>query len=121
MKFGVIQSFNCVLLNLELFSNMDALLQQYLPQIRQLFRQHGVEAAYAFGSAVKGTRKADSDIDFIIRFPEEMDMETYSNNYFSLLYALQKLLHTDVDLVTEKTLRNPYLIQSIDAHKLQLL
>jgi predicted nucleotidyltransferase len=80
-----------------------------------------VEAAYAFGSAVKGTRRADSDIDLIIRFPKDMDMVTYSDNYFSLLYALQQLLHSDVDLVTEKTLKNPYLVQSIDAHKLRLL
>lgn len=77
--------------------------------------------AYAFGSAVKGTRRTDSDIDFIIRFPEQMDMVTYADNYFNLLHELQNLLHTDVDLVTEKTLKNPYLIQSIDAHKLRLI
>ena len=100
---------------------MDALLQKNLPQIRELLLQHGVEAAYAFGSAVKGTRKAGSDIDFVIRFPEEMDFVTYSDNYFSLLYALQTLLHTEVDLVTEKTLKIPYLVQSINANKFVLL
>ncbi|MBO9574001.1 MAG: nucleotidyltransferase domain-containing protein [Chitinophagaceae bacterium] len=100
---------------------MDTLLQNNLPQIRELFLQYGVEAAYAFGSAVKGTRKADSDVDFVIRFPEKMDFVTYSDNYFSLLYALQSLLKTEVDLVTEKTLKNPYLIQSINANKLTLL
>lgn len=83
--------------------------------------QHGVEAAYAFGSAVSGTRRQDSDIDFIIRFPDSMDFVTYSDSYFSLLDALQALLTTDVDLVTEKTLKNPYLLQSINAYKLALL
>jgi predicted nucleotidyltransferase len=100
---------------------MDRLLRDNLPQIRQLLLQHGVEMAYAFGSAVKGTRRPDSDLDFIIRFPEDMDMVAYSDNYFNLLHALQQLLNTDVDLVTEKTLKNPYLIQSIDAHKIPLL
>lgn len=100
---------------------MDALLQNNLPQIRELLLQHGAEAAYAFGSAVKGTRKADSDMDFVIRFPERMDFVTYSDNYFSLLHALQALLHTEVDLVTEKTLKNPYLIKSINANKFVLL
>jgi len=100
---------------------MDAVLQQNLPQIRELLRQYGVEAAYAFGSAVKGTRKADSDMDFVIRLPENMDFVTYSDNYFSLLIALQALLQTEVDLVTEKTLKNPFLIQTINAHKFLLL
>lgn len=82
---------------------------------------YGVQRAYAFGSSIKGTIKENSDVDFIISFPEEMDFETYGNNYFALLYALQNLLNRDVDLVTEKTLKNPYLLQSINQHKLQIL
>lgn len=103
------------------FCAMDSVLQQHLPQVRELLLQHGVVSAYAFGSAVKGTRRPDSDIDLLIRFPEEMDFVAYADNYFSLLYALQALLKTEVDLVTEKTLKNPYLIQDINAHKLPLL
>jgi predicted nucleotidyltransferase len=30
-------------------------------------------------------------------------------------------LKRDVDLVTEKTLKNPYLLQSINQHKVQIL
>ncbi|WP_366788854.1 HepT-like ribonuclease domain-containing protein, partial [uncultured Flavobacterium sp.] len=43
-----------------------------------------------------------------------MDYETYSDNYFSLLHELQELLKKEVDLVAEKTLKNPYLIESIE-------
>ena len=84
-------------------------------------RLHGVQSAYAFGSAVTNTMKPDSDVDFVIRFPSEMDYTTYGNNYFDLLYALQDLLNTDVDLLAEETITNPYLIQSINKNKLQLL
>ena len=84
-------------------------------------RQYGVQKAYAFGSAVKDTMKPGSDVDFIISFPPDMDYETYGNNYFNLLFALQDLLHTQVDLVTEKTLKNPYLLQSINRNKVELL
>jgi predicted nucleotidyltransferase len=65
--------------------------------------------------------REDSDIDFIISFPENMDYETYANNYFALAHALENLLQKNVDLVTEKTLKNPFLLESIDRHKVQVL
>ena len=100
---------------------MEKTVEQYLPQIRNLFKKYGVERAYLFGSAAKNTTHQSSDVDFIISFLPDMDYETYGSNYFNLLYALQDLLHKNVDLVTEKTLINPYLLQSINQHKVQLL
>ena len=99
----------------------DNIITQHLPQIQQLMRQYGVQKAYAFGSAVKGTMHEGSDVDFIIKFPEDMHYETYADNYFALNDALENLLKRDVELVAEETLHNPYLIQSIDSHKVQLL
>ena len=84
-------------------------------------QQYGVLNAYAFGSVAKDTMTDDSDVDFMISFPTDMDYETYGNNYFNLLFALQDLLHREVDLVTEKTIKNPYLLQSINENKLKLL
>jgi len=100
---------------------MNNIVQQHLPQIKELMQRYGVQRAWAFGSAVKNTMHSDSDADFIISFPETMDYETYGNNYFSLLYGLQDLLKKNVDLITEKTLKNPYLLQSINHHKVQIL
>ncbi len=97
------------------------IISQYLPQIQQLMRKHQVQTAYAFGSAVKGTMRADSDIDFIIRFPDSMDVETYADNYFALAHSLEDLLKKNVELVAEETLSNPYLIQSINSHKVQVI
>lgn len=84
-------------------------------------RHFGVQKAYAFGSAVKGTMTDDSDVDFIISFPEDMHYAAYADNYFALADALEGLLKRNVDLVTEKTLKNPYLLQSINSHKIQLI
>jgi uncharacterized protein len=97
------------------------LLQHHLPQVKKLMRYYGVNRAFAFGSAVKGSMREDSDIDFIISFPENMDYETYANNYFALAHALEDLLKKNVDLVTEKTLKNPFLLESINSHKVQVL
>jgi hypothetical protein len=48
-------------------------------------------------------------------------IKTYGDNYFNLLYALQNLPQCEVDLVAEETLTNPYLLQSINNQKLQVL
>ena len=100
---------------------MANIVDQYLPQIQALLRSYGVERAYAFGSVVKGTQHEDSDVDVIVSFPEDMDYVSYADNYFALAHSLEALLNRKVDLVTEKTLKNPYLIQSINNHKVQVL
>ena len=105
----------------EQIRNTDTTLQKYLPQIKELMQQHGVQTAYAFGSAVKETMQRDSDVDFIISFPSGIDHETYANKYFNLLNDLRDLLNTDVDLLAKETITNPYLWQSINQHKLKIL
>ena len=82
---------------------------------------YGVERAYLFGSAAMDTMSANSDVDFIIKFPDDMHFITYADNYFALAEKLESLLNKSVDLVTEKTLKNPYLLQVINKSKLQLI
>lgn len=96
-------------------------MKQYFPELRKLFQEHFVKQAYLFGSAAKKNMHAESDVDFLVQFEPKLDYETYANNYFNLLHSLQKLLNKDVDLVDEKTLSNPYLIQEIDSHKFAIL
>lgn len=100
---------------------MEKIIEQHLPEIKQLLNQYGVERAYLFGSAAKGTMQPDSDVDFIIRFPKDMHYTTYADNYFALADALEMLLNKKVELVTEKTIKNPYLLQTINSYKLQVL
>lgn len=100
---------------------MESVISNNLPAIRNLFRKYDVKEAYVFGSAAKETLKADSDIDFLINFGDKSDFERYGNNYFDLLYALQDLLKRDVDLIAAETLSNPYLIESINQSKIQLI
>ena len=100
---------------------MDSALQQQLPQIQQLMQHYGVERAYVFGSAAKNTLTKESDVDFIIRFPENTGYETYYRNYIGLLHSLENLLQRDVELVAEETLENPWFIKNINSHKVQVL
>ena len=99
---------------------MEKLVEQNLIEIKRLL-QYRVETVYLFGSAARGNMTSDSDVDFIIKFPEDMDYVTYADNYFALADALEVLLKKGVNIVTEKTLKNPYLLQSINRNKLQLI
>lgn len=100
---------------------MEKEVEEKLPKIRALFQKYGATRAYLFGSAARNVMTSGSDIDFLFTFPLEMDFETYGDNYFHLLYDLKKLLNREVDLVAEKTLKNPYLIENIDRTKIRII
>jgi uncharacterized protein len=100
---------------------MEQFVESNLQEIKNTFIKYGAISAFLFGSTSLGTSKKDSDVDFLFSFPSDMSPETYANNYFSLLTALRDLLKRDVDLVAEKTLKNPYLIDSINDSKIKLL
>jgi predicted nucleotidyltransferase len=100
---------------------MQKLIEQNLSEIKNLMINHQVEKAYVFGSAAKTEMKEKSDVDFLIIFSKNTNLNTYAANYFDLMYALQDLLNCEVDLVEEKTISNPYLLKSINESKLLLL
>lgn len=100
---------------------MEKQIENKLPQIKNLFSKYGARKVFLFGSAATDKFTENSDVDFLYTFSEDLDYETYANNYFSLIGELQDLLKIEVDLVAEKTLRNPYLIESINESKIQLI
>lgn len=100
---------------------MDRFIQEKLPLIIASFKKNGATSAYLFGSAATGNMNKDSDVDFIFTFPIDLHYEIYSDNYFSLVHDLEKLLNKNIDLVAEKTLKNPYLIEKINSQKIQIL
>lgn len=100
---------------------MEKSVEENLSEIKSAFKRHGAVRAFLFGSAARGEIKKESDIDFLFSFPDDLDHETYANNYFSLLNDLREVLKREVDLVAEKTIKNPYLIEQINASKIQLL
>jgi len=72
---------------------------------------------YAFGSVVSERFRDESDLDFLISFSDQLTIEEYTRNYFSLYYSLNELFSRKIDLVTESSLSNPYLIESINESK----
>ncbi len=100
---------------------MNPLVSNNMGSIQTLLKQYGVVSAYLFGSAAGNKYTDKSDLDFLIKFNPDLDYETYANNYFDLMYALQDLLEREVDLVAEETIGNPYFEKSINQNKIPLL
>ncbi|MET0759889.1 MAG: nucleotidyltransferase domain-containing protein [Flavobacterium sp.] len=84
--------------------------------IQKLCETHNVEKLYLFGSATKPKFNAKSDIDFLVKF-KSFDLKLYFINYIDFKNKLKKLLKREIDLVEEQTLKNPYLISSIEENK----
>ncbi len=96
---------------------MQRILQNNVEKLRSLCQSLKIKRMYAFGSIIKGEFTEDSDIDFLISFADNLTVEEYTDNYFELHYKLRELLKRDIDIVTERSLSNPYFIESINESK----
>ncbi len=92
-----------------------SLIEENRAALVNLCRQFRVERLELFGSAAKGTfRPEASDVDFLVTFIDPKP-GTYADRYLGLLPALQKLLQREIDLVTERSIRNPYFLKAVNA------
>jgi hypothetical protein len=92
------------------------LINQNKEMIKKLCETHNVEKLYLFGSATTTNFSKDSDIDFLVKF-KSFDLKLYFINYSNFKLKLKNLLKREIDLVEVQTLKNPYLIRSIDENK----
>jgi len=96
---------------------MQNILETRKEDLKDLCKLLKVKRLYAFGSVVSDKFRDDSDLDFLISFSDSLSVEEYTNNYFSLHYKLRGLFNREIDIVTERTLSNPYFIESINETK----
>lgn len=83
-----------------------------------LCEKHKVKALYAFGSSVRDDFDPEtSDIDLIAEIDGEDPIER-GENIMSLWDAFEAFFHRKVDLITNISIRNPFLKKSIEATKI---
>ncbi len=98
---------------------MTSIVKEKIPQLVELCKKYKVERMYLFGSAARGDDfdPATSDFDFLVTISEELTPEDRGENTFELMYALDELFGREVDLLTEKQLTKPRLIENINRDK----
>jgi predicted nucleotidyltransferase len=95
---------------------MQRVLSDNIDKIKALCMAHNVETLFAFGSVCTDKFNDKSDVDLLISF-KPMDYGDYADAYFDLADKFESLFHRSVDLVTDKSLSNPYFIDSINQIK----
>ncbi len=94
---------------------MIAQVKQQQDELARLCRKYGVLRLELFGSASRGTDYDPdrSDLDFLVEFAPLNAMGP-ADQFFGLLEDLKQLFGRDVDLVTIRSLRNPWFIRSVN-------
>jgi predicted nucleotidyltransferase len=94
---------------------MIGLIEEHRDQIQALCRQYGVLRLDLFGSAATGTFDAEtSDLDFVATFANT-DKPGYADRYLDFAEALEALFHRPVDVIIDRSIRNPHFRQAVDA------
>lgn len=98
---------------------MKPILQNNLDKIAALCRANNVKSLFAFGSVCTDKFMDTSDVDLLISF-NQMDYGDYADAYFRVAENLEKIFNRSVDLITEKSLSNPFFIKSVNSSKIKL-
>ena len=98
---------------------MNKIITENIDKIREYCKKYKVKELYAVGSVVSDRFSEDSDIDLLIKF-DEITVDEYTDNYFILHKLFRNIFNRKIDLITEKSLNNPFFIKSIEKSK-QLL
>lgn len=95
---------------------MNKIIVDRIDELKMLCDTYSVKTMYAFGSVCTDKFNDNSDIDLLITF-STLSIDQYTNNYFDLHYKLQELFGRKIDLLTDKSLSNPYFIKGMDKTK----
>jgi len=96
---------------------IDSSIQTYLPKVIELFKKHKIKKAYIFGSALTDKFNNKSDVDFLVSLHDGLNPVDVGEHLWDLEYELKDLLKRDVDLLTERSLKNPYFISEVNSTK----
>jgi len=95
---------------------MNRIIMDNIENLKALCMKYNVKSLYAFGSVCTENFNKNSDIDLLISF-NPMDYGDYADTYFEITEELEKILKRPVDLITDKSLGNPYFIESLNQTK----
>ena len=99
-----------------MLSGMDEIIKTKLPELANICQQYKITSLYLFGSANTEQFDDDSDVDLLVTFGD-IDLFDYFDNFMDLKSDLERMLSRKIDLIEDKTVKNPVLRRSIDRNK----
>ena len=80
--------------------------------IKSICNKNHLKSLALFGSVTTDSFSDSSDVDVLILFDDSRSFN-YFDSYFTIKNELEAYWHRSVDLVVEKTFRNPYFDESV--------
>jgi uncharacterized protein len=96
---------------------MQKSIEKKLPKITELFVKHHITRAYLFGSVLTDKFNRKSDVDFLVTIDPSLEPIERGGHLWDLLFELEALIGRKIDLLTEKSLKNPYFIEELNETK----
>ncbi len=96
--------------------NIKPIVLEKINFLKSLCKKYNVAYLYLFGSATSDRFNENSDLDFLVAF-DNVPIFDYADYFFDFMHELEDLYGRKIDLLTEQSLTNPYLIKSINRNK----
>ncbi len=91
-------------------------ISRYEDKIKKVCIKLHLKKLDLFGSVTTDKFGPESDIDIIVEFYNEKN-ENLFDKYFSLKKELTNIFHRPIDIIVERSIKNPFLKQTIDITK----
>ncbi len=88
-------------------------ITHYEGKIRRICTSLHLKKLALFGSAVTNKFGPKSDIDVLVEFGSQKSQNLF-DTYFALKEELENIFHRPVDIVVERSVKNPFLKQAIN-------
>ncbi|MDR0612445.1 MAG: nucleotidyltransferase domain-containing protein [Dysgonamonadaceae bacterium] len=95
---------------------MNDIIERNIDKIKDVCKQRHILTLFAFGSVLTEKFDETSDIDLLVSF-KPLELGEYADNYFQAAESFEEIFNRPVDLVTDKSLGNPYFIKSVTETK----
>ena len=93
-------------------------IKKQVNEFTSVCKLHKVKYLYAFGSSTNDSfNSITSDIDLLVEI-DDLDPIERGEKLISLWDTFEVFFHRKVDLLTESSIRNPYLRKNIDNTKI---
>ena len=94
--------------------NLPEIIARHRSEVEILCQRFGIRRLDLFGSAATGAfDSATSDFDFVVEFADTRS-EGYADRYLDFAETLERVLGHPVDLVTERSIRNPHFRRTVE-------
>lgn len=96
--------------------NIHPFVLEKIDSVKELCSKYNIATLYIFGSATSNRFTETSDLDFLLTF-DDIPLIEYADYFFDFMHDLENLYKRKIDLLTENSLTNPYLIKTINQTK----